>query len=91
MAVGLKRAAHFGRAPVVHDLRIAYTVFGFLDPEAPAELVELREERFSQIASAHHYAERRELVDLVPVEVLSLSHNAVELFYETDWRKNLAL
>ena len=28
VVVGTKRASQFGRAPVVHDLRIAYTVFG---------------------------------------------------------------
>jgi hypothetical protein len=91
MAIGLKRAAHFGRAPVVHDLRIANMIFGLLDPTPPADLVSLRENHFPQISSGHHYAERRSVVDLVSVDVLSLSTDAVEQFYETDWRKNLNL
>ena len=41
-AVALRRASLFGRAPVVHDLRIAFTIWGFLDPAPPAELVALR-------------------------------------------------
>ena len=32
VAIGLKRASALGRAPVIHDLRIAATIFGFLDP-----------------------------------------------------------
>src|SRR5947209_3423319 len=42
VAVALKRASIFGRAPVVHDLRIAYTVWGFLDDAAAADLVVVR-------------------------------------------------
>src|SRR5215204_1081107 len=41
IAVALKRASLFGRAPVIHDLRIAFTIWGFLAP-APPELVKLR-------------------------------------------------
>ncbi|MFT7599380.1 MAG: hypothetical protein ACI8TP_002311 [Acidimicrobiales bacterium] len=90
-AVAMKRAAHFGRAPVVHDLRIAYTVFGFLDPDAPVDLVAFREGWFAEVSSSHHYAELRDLVDRVPIDVLSKSPGTVDLFYETDWRRNLNL
>src|SRR5688500_14273951 len=38
-AIGLRRASLFGRAPVIHDLRIAATIWGTLDPEPPVELV----------------------------------------------------
>ena len=43
VAVAMKRAATYGRAPVVHDLTAGFTVFGFLDADAPADLVEWRE------------------------------------------------
>ena len=33
-AVALRRASLFGRAPVIHDLRIAFTIWGFLDGTA---------------------------------------------------------
>ena len=37
-AIALRRASLFGRAPVIHDLRIAFTIWGFLDPDPPADL-----------------------------------------------------
>ncbi len=91
VVVALKRAAHFGRAPVIHDLRLAYKVFGFLDPEAPADLVEQRELMFDQIRSNHHYAERRAVADAVPVEILATAPAVIDLNYDTDWRRNLNL
>ena len=41
-AIALRRASLYGRAPVIHDLRIAFTIWGFLDPTPPAELVAVR-------------------------------------------------
>ncbi len=87
----MKRAAAYGRAPVVHDLTIAFTVFGFLDPQADAELVAYRERVFAGVHSSHHYAERRDVVDAVPESMLTRSIKAVELRYESDWRSNLNL
>jgi hypothetical protein len=55
-AVALKRASSFGRAPVVHDLTVALTVWGFLG-DAPADLVQLRKKLFEEVAHPHHYAE----------------------------------
>lgn len=90
VAVAMKRSALFGRAPVIHDLTAAFTIFGFLDPSPPAELVALREELFAEVASAHHYPERRYLVDLVPDEALARPHDAIAAAYRADWRSNLA-
>ena len=59
-AVALRRASMFGRAPVIHDLRIACTIWGFLDPSPPAELVDLRRPLFDGVANTlHHYDELR--------------------------------
>ncbi len=90
VAVAMKRSALFGRAPVIHDLRAAFTLFGFLDPSPPAELVALREELFAEVASPHHYPERRHLVDLVPDAVLAGTPDAIAAAYQADWRSNLA-
>ena len=49
-AIGMRRASMFGRAPVIHDLRIAFTIWGFLDPAPPAELVALRVGTFEGVA-----------------------------------------
>lgn len=88
--VALKRAALFGRAPVIHDLRIALTIWGFLG-EAPSELVELRKPLFEEVAHPHHYPEQRRIVDLVPDEVLRLSPDEVAERHRRDWRSLLAL
>jgi hypothetical protein len=70
VAVGLKRAALFGRAPVIYDMELAYGVWGFLDA-APAELVALRGPLFQ--GAAHDYWAQRDIVDRVKEETLRLA------------------
>lgn len=86
VAIGLKRASVLGRAPVIHDLRVAATLFGFLDAGADPALVRLRRELFEEVAHFHHYMELRRVVDLVPAEVLRLSPGEVEQRYSAGWR-----
>ena len=69
VGVALKRASLLGRAPVVHDLTVALTIWGFLD-EAPEDLVALRKSLFEDVRHPHHYAEQRRIVDLVPADTL---------------------
>jgi hypothetical protein len=83
--VALKRASIFGRAPVIHDLRIGLTIWGFLD-EAPADLVELRRPLFLEVAHPHHYAEQRHIVAMVPDEVLRRTPDQIARSHRTDWR-----
>jgi hypothetical protein len=92
VAVALKRASLFGRAPIIHDLRIAYTVWGLLDPAAPAELVAERTKRFEGIRlTAHHYPELRAVADAVPEATLRLTPAEVASRHAADWRSLLAL
>jgi hypothetical protein len=91
LAVAMKRNSLFGRGPVIHDLTAAFTIFGFLDAGAPAELVQLREPLFAEVRSSHHYAERRAIADMVPAEVLRQPHTAIAEAYRRDWRQNLLL
>lgn len=70
VGVGLKRAALFGRAPVVYDLELAFTLFGFLGG-APIELVSFRKPLFQ--SASHHYWDLRAIVDRVPDETLRLT------------------
>ncbi len=91
VAVAMKRSALFGRAPVIHDLTVAFTIFGFLDGAPQSELVQLREQLFAQVRSAHHYPELRHLVDLVPESALAKSPDAIEAAYRGAWRSNLEL
>ncbi|MEX2658761.1 MAG: hypothetical protein WD232_03615, partial [Acidimicrobiales bacterium] len=60
-----------------------FTIWGFLG-EAPPELVELRRPLFQ--AAAHHYAEQRAIVDMVPEATLRLSHAEVVRRFPADWR-----
>lgn len=92
VAVALKRASLFGRAPVVHDLRVAATVWGFLDADAPTELVAERTRRFEGVRlAAHHYPELRAVVDAVPAKTLRLTPAAVAERHAADWASLLDL
>jgi hypothetical protein len=85
VALAMKRSALFGRAPVVHDLTAAFTIYGFLDGNPPAELAEARTRLFAEVANDHHYSERRHLVDRVDEEWLTRSHDAIAGQYAKDW------
>lgn len=92
VAIALKRASLFGRAPVIHDLRVAYTVWGALDAHAPAELVAERTKRFEGVHhTAHHYPELRAVADAVPEATLRLTPAEVASKHAADWRSLLAL
>jgi len=69
-ASGSRRAASFGRAPVVHDMAWAYTLWGYLGG-APEELVAWRSRLFR--GASHHYWDQRGIVDAVRAETLWLT------------------
>lgn len=91
VAVGLKRASLVGRAPVIHDLRVGATLFGFLDAGADPALVRLRTELFEEVGHFHHYAELRRIADMVDPDVLRQTPDQVRTRYEADWRDQLTL
>ncbi len=70
-----RRAGLAGRAPSVHDLHVALSLWGFLD-DAPAGLVAARRRAFS--GAAHDYEVQRELVDAVPEASLRLVPDEIE-------------
>ena len=84
-AVALKRASLFGRAPVVHDLTVALTIWGYLG-EPPTELVEQRRHLFEEVAHPHQYDALRRIVDLVPEGALRKTPQQVAEAHRTDWR-----
>lgn len=73
VAVAMRRASVFGRAPVIHDLDHAFGLFGFLDEVAqvPADLLEWRRQTFR--GAGHDYWEQREIVDAMPDATLRLT------------------
>ncbi len=92
LGIATRRASIFSRAPVVHDLHVAFTVWGFYDESPDPELVAIRRARFEGLRHVgHHYAEAREVVDAVDPEVLVLTPAQVQSRYESDWRSPLGL
>jgi hypothetical protein len=88
VGVALKRASIFGRAPVIHDLDVAFRIWGFLG-DAPDELVELRRPLFE--GASHHYDHRMAITDRVPEATLRLPHGEVARRFPADWKGLLGL
>ena len=86
VAVAMKRASLFGRAPMIHDLKVALTVWGYLDEEPAKELVDLRKRLFEEVWHPHHYGELRRIVDLTPTSTLRLTTEYAAQTHATDWR-----
>ena len=88
LGIALRRASEFGRAPVVHDLTIAFSIWGFLDERAPADLLAERLRRFEGLDNlAHHYEQARALVDQVPDTTLRMSPQQVTAAGTQRWRE----
>jgi hypothetical protein len=88
LGIALRRASLFGRAPVVHDLTVAFTIWGFLDRRPPRDLVDRRRELFAGVGDhVHHYAEGRLIADLVPDSTLRMTPAAVQSAYPSRWRE----
>jgi hypothetical protein len=87
--IALKRASSYGRAPVIHDLTIAFTIWGWLDESADAEQITLRKAMFEGVHDTNfHYVEGRLLADLVPESTLRLTPEAAKSEYaKGTWRE----
>ena len=91
LGVALRRASIFGRAPTIHDFTVAFTIWGYLDPSPPVDLVTLRRPLFEGVRNTgHHYAEARAIADLVPEDTLRKAHQEVLGEYPGSWRELLA-
>ena len=87
LGMGLKRASLFSRAPVVHDFTIAFTVWGFLDEQPPADLVALRRELFRGMHHhGHGYHAQRHVADMVPETTLRMTPQQAAAAYPGRWR-----
>ena len=90
VAVAMRRASIYGRAPMVYDVRLAFELFGFLDEDPDADLVAWRKPRFEELANPHHYTEVRRLVAQVPESTLRLTPDDVRA-KRGAWRALLGL
>lgn len=84
--IGLRRASLFGRAPVIHDLVVAFTIWGFFDDKPAADLVTTREEMFRGIGHVHHYVQGRAVADAVPESTLRMTPQQAAEAYRRNWR-----
>jgi hypothetical protein len=67
--IAMRRAALFGRAPVMPDVEFGMRIMGY-GGDTAADFVEWR---VRAVQGTHHdYSERRALVDAIPVDVLHL-------------------
>jgi hypothetical protein len=88
LGIALRRASLFGRAPVIHDLTIAFTMWGFFDAAPPDDLLRTRRSLFEGVANTtHHYAEARRLADMVPEATLRMTPAQVAAASPGDWRQ----
>lgn len=70
VGVATRRSALFGRGPVIYDLDLAFSVWGFLGG-APTELLRQRPAIFEE--AGHSYWTRRRIVDAVTEKALRLT------------------
>jgi hypothetical protein len=88
LGIALRRASLFSRAPVVHDLTIAFTIWGFFDEAPPDDLIGRRPQLFEGVGNVdHHYAEGRRIADLVPESTLRMTPDQVAAAYPARWRE----
>jgi hypothetical protein len=87
LGVALRRASMFSRAPVVHDVNIAFTIWGFYDDAPPEDLLDLRRDLFEGLRHVgHHYTEARLVADMVPIDTLKMAPSQVDARYPAEWR-----
>jgi hypothetical protein len=88
LGVALRRASLYSRAPVVHDLNIAFTIWGFYDPQPPADLVALRRTLFEGLRlPGHHYTEKLSVAQMPPEATLRMTPSEVTAAYPAEWRR----
>ncbi|MBM3806273.1 MAG: hypothetical protein FJW19_06450 [Actinobacteria bacterium] len=87
IAIALRRASRYGRAPVVHDLTIAFGIWGWMLLDPPSDLVKRRKELFVGLGDAAHcYSELRALVDMVPESTMLMTPEQVRTGMPGSWR-----
>jgi hypothetical protein len=87
VAIALRRASLFSRAPVVHDVRLAFTIWGYFDAAPPTDLLRARSVLFEGVGNTnHHYTECRRIADLVPEATLRMTPQQAAASYPAEWR-----
>ena len=87
VGVATKRSSLLGRAPVIYDVELAFTLWGFLETP-PEYLAEFRRPLFE--GARHHYWDQRRICDLVPDDTLRLTPTQVRERLPS-WREMLTI
>ena len=90
-AIAMKRSAIFGRSPVVHDLRVGLSLWGFLTTDPPQDLVSIRRTWFDEVHLAIHYKALRRIADAAPADLLRQPHAVILAQSGSDGRSCLEL
>lgn len=72
--IAMRRAAIFGRAPVITDVELGMQIMGYGE-DADPDFVAWRKRAVH--GAQHNYYERRALVDAIPVDILRLAPSAL--------------
>jgi len=89
--LAIRRASLFGRAPMIHDVRLAFEVYGLYDDPGP-ELAEWRRRAFAGLSHGPaHYLEARALADAVPEAVVRGTAEQAAEARAGDWRATVGL
>lgn len=91
VALALRRASAYGRAPVGTDLEVAFALLGYTGTPADADLVEWRRHALAEIASVHHYVERRRFANQAPDSSLRVGVDAADKARVSDWKAALGV
>ena len=87
LAIALRRASKYGRAPVIHDLVFAFSIWGWMLLNPPDDLIASRKQLFSGLGrAAHHYSETRKLVDRVPESTMIMTIEQIRTGMPGSWR-----
>lgn len=87
ITIALRRASLFGRAPVMADLMVALTIWGWLLENPPSDIVTNRQKLFAGLSNVvHHYSESRVVADMVPETTFRLSIEKMSASMPMSWR-----
>jgi hypothetical protein len=87
LAIALRRASKYGRAPVIHDLKVAFGIWGWMLLDPPSDLVAQRRKLFAGLGNVtHHYSETRQLVDMIPESTMLMTPEQVRTGMPGSWR-----
>lgn len=91
VGVAMRRGSLIGRAPVMEDLDIAFTIWGFCDEQPDPTLLERRREMFEGAGGHHGYDIIKAIVAAVPDSTLAKSLDEVKDAHRANWSSLLEL